>query len=61
MVPHVLTRHVLALVSILLHDAAEAWVALDRKDWDLLSNGLELRIVVVHAWRVVSFEILNKK
>ena len=61
MVLHILTRQVFALFSILFHDTSEARVTLDREDWDLLSDGLELWIVVVHARRVMSFEILGRK
>ena len=49
LITHVLVWNIFELLSILLGDAAEAWVFLDRKDWDLLRHRLKLRMVNVHT------------
>ena len=49
LITHVLVWNKLELISILLGDATEARVFLDREDWDLLRHRLKLRIVNVHS------------
>ena len=49
MIAHILVWNILELLSILLSDATEARVSLDREDWDLLRHWLKLRIVNVHS------------
>ena len=55
----ILAWDVLQLVSILLHDALEARVSLNREDGHLLRHRLELRVVNVHSWGGLAFKILN--
>ena len=55
----VLAWDVLQLLPILLNDAPEARISLNRKHGDF-SAWLELGVVLVHARGVMTFEILPK-
>ena len=58
LITHVLAWNKFELLSVLLSDAAEARVFLDRKDWDLLCDWPKLRMVNVHSGRIMPFKIL---